>query len=209
MNQVFQTSSACFVLLLLAQATVQGADENPVAEDSQAKPGQLSVPPLDHIIYPEDRPEWVDARPSLDELPHTWVVISGPSETPEQSVNDLKLVQRAAVETYLKGLPGADGRSDFFPITDQWIEDELAVRRYSGELTQGGDKRYEDAVELRFDQSTRQQMLTALKNVEVRNRLGALGVLVSSGLVGLMCSSAFFGFWSRRVERRDAAKSAA
>ncbi len=201
MNQMIPTSSACLVLMLLAPSAARAADEN-TKINSAKEPAPLSVAPLDHIEYPEDRPDWVSAAPSLKEFPHTWVVVSGPSDTPEESAADLKLMERAAIATYIKGLPGADGRFDFYPITDEWIENELVCRRYAGQLTEGGMERYEHAVELRFDKETQKQMLASLKNVEVRERLGAIGVLVFTGLIGLICSSAFVGMLSRRAERR-------
>jgi hypothetical protein len=112
-------------------------------------------------------------------------------------------MQRIAVAAYISGFQGAAGRSDFFPITETWIEDELIARRYSGELLQGDMAGYEDAVEIRFDNETQAMISAAVKNVEVRDRLGAVGVLVFAGLIGLICSSGFIGILSRRGQRRD------
>ena len=208
MSQMMQTSSACLVMLFVAQATVVAADSTKQLEELQeVEPKQLSGPLSDQMTeYPASRPDWMDARSELTELPHTWVVVSGPYDTRQASEEELRFMVHASIETYLRGLPGADGRFDYFPLTDEWIEENLVTRRYSGELIQGGLTMYEDAVELRIDDNTRREFVAALKNIEVRDRLAALGMLVFTGLVTLMCSSAFFGMLSSRVERRDTVK---
>ena len=66
----------------------------------------------------------------------------------------------------------------------------LSDRHYSGEVNQGDMTKYEDAVELVFTEENRQEIEAAWRNVEVRARLGALGVLVFGGLVTLISSSA-------------------
>ncbi len=202
MNQMIPKSSACLVMLLLVPVAVGMADDD-AAGQKEVEPTTLSVAPLDHVEYPEARPEWVGSVPSLDELPHTWVIVSDPRETVEESVENLRVIQLATVVTYIQGLPGAGGRSDFFPISNEWIDDNLVIRRYSGAVTRGGVKQFEHAVEMRFDGAAQQEVLAAIKNVEVRDRLGALGVLSFGGLIGLICCSAIFGLLSRRAQRRD------
>lgn len=203
MNQVIQTGSACsacLILLVLAQATT--AADNPAGSaDDEAKP--LSVAPLDHVDYPENRPEWITAPPELKVVPHSWVVVSRPCETKDECDKDLTLMVRASVETYIKSLPDADGEFEFFTLSDEWINDRLIGRKYDGEVTQEGLTRYERAVEVTFDQSARDEVLRSLKNVQVQDRLGALGVLVVTGLLGLIFSSTLLGFASRRVERNE------
>lgn len=205
MSQVIHSGSACLMLLVLAQATAQAADEN-AASRPDAEPAPLSVAPLDQIQYPEDRPEWIDAPTNLKALPHCWTVVSGPSETSEQSSDELRLLQRASVETYLKTLPGADGRLDFFPLTDEWIADQLVVKEYAGLVIQEGLTKHEHAAELQIDSDAKREMLAALKNDTVGQRLGVLGVLTATGLFGLVFSSALVGTFSRRVSRRESVK---
>ena len=206
MSQVTPSCSACLVLLVLAQATAPAADEA-ATRRPDAEPAPLSVAPLDQIQYPDDRPEWIDAATNLKQLPHCWTVVSGPSETSEESLKELRLLQRASVETYLKTLPGADGRVDFFPLTDEWIEDRLVVKekKYAGLVIQEGLTKHEHAAELRIDSDAKRKMLDALKNDTVGQRLGALGVLTATGLLGLIFSSALVGTFSRRADRRDSA----
>jgi hypothetical protein len=205
MSQMIQPSSACLMLLVLAQATAHAADES-AGSRPDAEPAPLSVAPLDQIQYPEDRPEWIDAPTNLKQLPHSWTVVSGPSESSEQSLNELRLLRRASVETYLKTLPGADGRLDFFPLTDEWIEDRLVVKEYAGLVIQEGLTKHENAAELRIDSDAKREMLAALKNDTVGQRLGVLGVLTVTGLFGLIFSSALVGTFSRRVSRRESMK---
>jgi hypothetical protein len=202
---MMRTGSACLVLLALSHPAARAADGS-AAGRSEAEAAPLSAAPLDQIEYPEDRPEWIDAATNLNELPHTWTVVSGPSETAEQSLNELKLLQRASVEIYLKTLPGAEGRFDFFPLSDEWINDRLVVREYDGLVIQEGLTMHENAVELRIDSEARREMLTALKNDAVRHRLGALGVVVVTGLLGLIGSATLVGSVSRRVSRAESVK---
>lgn len=221
MSPTITHSSACVFLFAFAQVALyadepiansgeQSAKES-VDQPSEAAPpsvAPLSVAPLDQVEYPDDRPQWIEEPTQLDEFPHRWTVVSGPSETPQLSREELQLLQRASVETYLKSLPGAEGRFDFFPVTDDWIEQQLVVRRYEGEVTQEGLTLYEHAAELEIDRETEAKMLAALQNVEVRQRLGAMGVLVTTGLFGLICSGALVGMISRRVERRESVQAA-
>ena len=202
MSQMIQSGSACLMLLVLAQATARAADD-PATRPPEGQPAPLSVAPLDQIDYPEDRPSWIDVATNLKELPHSWTVVSGPSETSEQSLRELKLLQRASVETYLKTLPGADGGFDFFPLTDQWIEDHLVTKEYAGLVIQEGLTLHEHAAELRIDSDAKREMLAALKNDTVGHRLGALGVVTLTGLFGLIVGSALVGTASRRVARRE------
>lgn len=205
MSQMIQTGSACLMLFALAQVPTSADD--PVAPKNDDKPSTaLSVPLLEHIEYPDDRPEWITEKSNLSELPHRWVVVSGPSDSIEESKKDLKWMVNASIETYMKGLPGAEGRSDFFDPSEEWVERRLVAREYQGEVTQGGTTRYESVVELKFDRAARTEVLATLKNEQVRDRLGAAGVVVFLGLAGLICSSALLGVVARRVNRSDNVK---
>lgn len=203
MSQLAKHSSTCFLALLIAPAILA---EDIAATPSDDSPAQLSVAPLDHIEYPDDRPEWVKQTTDFDADAHSIVVVSGPSDTPQQSEEELNLMARIAVSTYIARITDAAATDhDFYPISDYEINRDLVVRRYSGTLTKGDDTMYEDAVELVFTMGKRDEIKAAWANVAVRERLGALGVMIFGGLVMLICSSAVVGVVSRRVERRDAA----
>jgi len=200
MSQLMRSSSTCLMLLMLAPAAYA---ENAAAQTPEQSPQPLSVAPLDFIEYPEDRPAWVGHPTDFEEDTHTIVVVSGPCETPEESIAELKLMQRAAVSTYISRITDSGGEFDFYPISDESIDRQLVVRRYSGQVTQGDMTQYEDAVELAFTEEKRQEIKAAWNKLAVRDRLGALGVIVFGGLVVLLCSSALVGMASRRVERRE------
>ena len=136
-------------------------------------------------------------------MPHTWVIVSGPSDSPEQAEEDANVIARAAVESYVNDIPDAEEFEGFFPVTDDWIQNQIVAQRYQGKVTQGGSTRFEHAIELRFDSHDREQIELALQNARVQQRLGALGLMVFLGLAGLISSSAVFGFASRRVARRS------
>lgn len=204
MSHLMKNSSTCLMLLMLAPSTYSVAHaDGPEAVDPQESPKQLSVAPLDHIDYPSNRPEWIKRSFGFDQDAVRIVVVSGPCDTAEESIEELKLMERAAVSTYVSRFSDASGQYDFYPISDDEIERELAVRRYSGEVMQGDTIKYEDAVELCFTEEKRDEIAAAWTNVEVRDRLGALGVVTFAGLAMLICSSALISVVSRRVERRD------
>lgn len=198
MSEVVRNGSTCLMLLMLAPVVFADASDPP-----QEGPAPLSVAPLDVIDYPEDRPAWVGQSPEFDHDSFSIVVVSGPCETRKESLEELRVMQRAAVLTYLSEVTESGGRHDFYPISDEEIEAELVTRRYSGTVTQGDMKMYEDAVEIRFSNDQRQEIQAAWKNSEVRDRLGALGLVVFCGLVLLISSSALVGMVSRRVERQE------
>ncbi len=200
MSHLLRNGSAC--LMMLAMAPTALAEHTHLEGSTVDAPKELSVAPLDHIEYPPSRPEWVDHSVEIDEHTTRIVVVSGPSDSSEESQQELKLMQRAAVSTYLSRLSD-EGQYDFYPITDEEIERELVTRRYGGELLQGDTTRYEHAVELRFDEHKRAEIAAAWNNVEVRDRLGAVGVLVFLGTTFLICTSFVVGMFSRRVERRE------
>lgn len=200
MSEVMRNGSTCLILLMLAPVVFADGSQSPLPDET---PAPLSVAPLDVVDYPEDRPKWVSQPLEFDEDSFAIVVVSGPCETRQESIEELRLMRRAAVSTYVAQISESGGQYDFYPITDEEIDSELVKQRYSGTIIQGDMKMYEDAVELRFTDHHRREIKAAWKNVEVRDRLGALGVVVFGGLVMLICSSTLIGVVSRRVERRE------
>ena len=198
MSYMIRNSSTCLMLLFIVPAAY--ADS---AAPSDSDPKELSVAPLDHIEYPDDRPEWLNSSLGITKDTVRIVVVSGPCDSPEESLEELSLMQRAAVSTYISELTGSGAQYDFYPISDEEIDHEMVLRRYEGKVTQGDTTKYEHAVELCFTDEKRQEIKSSWQNVEVRDRLGALGVMTFGGLMMLMCSSALLGVFSRRVERRD------
>ena len=169
---------------------------------------ELSRPPLSHVEYPSDRPAWLDDSPNLESEPHTWVVVTEPAETLEKCREELALMRRAAVASYVKYRSKSD-RFDFYPINDKWIKQRLVSRTYQGSVTKGGTPHYELAVELTFEPEVQSEIVNAWTQINVRDRLGALGVMVFVGLIILVCASAFLCLLSRRATRQDSVALAA
>jgi hypothetical protein len=199
MKSSLRTSSTYLMLLALVPAGYAAAAT--LDESDAASPKELSVAPLDHVVYPESRPNWLSDP--LDDEAFRVVVVSGPCETVEESLEELRLMQRAAVSTLVTQIAASDGQFDFYHFDDEKIEQEHVIRSYAGELTKGGQPRYEHAAELAFSKAQRQQVQEAWQNIEVRDRLGAMGVVSFSGLVVLICGSAVTGLFSRRKLRRE------
>ncbi|TWU41260.1 Serine/threonine-protein kinase PrkC [Novipirellula aureliae] len=182
------------------------AVEVEVAE-TQAKSTELSVVPLDQTVYPSDRPDWID-RLADDENPtaeedYTVVVTSLPSETREESAAGLQLMKRAAVLNTIKSfVPRGRGiKSDL--LDDDWIDHWLVQRTYEGEVTKGDMVLHEHAAELVFDKEARDEIRELWKRVQLRNRLGFLGLAGFGGFCLLVMSSVATGFLSRRLSLRS------
>ncbi len=202
MSELIRNSTTCLVVLMLAPVLL--ADGTDKAKQTPKKPTELSVAPMDQIEYPETRPQWVGRSLKFDQDSDTIVVVSGPCETEQESLEELRLMQRAAISTYISQKTES-GRFDFYAISDEEIERDLAIRSYEGEVTQGDMNRYEHAVELKFSDEKQQEFKTAWKQVEVHDRLGALGVLAFLGTMMLIGSSLLLGILSRRIERKELA----
>lgn len=111
-------------------------------------------------------------------------------------------MRHAAVASYVKFRSRSD-RFDFYPINDKWIEQRLVSRTYQGTVTKGGTQHFELAAELTFEPDVQSEIVSAWTQINVRDRLGALGVLVFVGLTILICASAFLCLLSRRATRQD------
>jgi hypothetical protein len=206
MNSRAVKSSAVLMLVLWLPAgclAAAAADSKADPQPADASPRELSVAPLDHIEYPESRPAWVSDAVETDPGSFRMVVISGPSDSVEESLEELRVMQRAAVATLVSQMVNSDGRADFYSPSDEEIGQNLVVRQYAGEVKQGDQTRYEHAAEIMFSEALEQEVRRAWQNVEVRRRLGALGVSGVIGLSLLSCGSAVTSMISRRKQRRN------
>ena len=184
--------------LMSDQAWADGDESK--AEDS---PQQLSVAPMDHIVYPEDRPAWVSDPLKQQGGEATFVVVSGPCDSPEESLRELNLMRRAALSTYVSRITSSFEAIEFYDISDERIDRDFVKRRYSGEITVGGTSQYEDAVEIRVTEFERKLILDAWQNLEVYRRLEVLGVTMLGGLAVLVVSSTAIGVVARRQDRKQ------
>ncbi|TWU34343.1 hypothetical protein [Novipirellula artificiosorum] len=185
------------MIALLGSSVAKAVD---AVTQETPKSVELSVAPLDQITYPEDRPDWLGDPPTRDGSVDRWVVVSTPAETVQQSEEDLRLMQHAAVSTYVRGLVDAGNQFDFFPVTDRWIDEQLVRRSYDGEVTQGDLLLHEHATELVFDPQTKADIRKAWKQVQVRDRLAVMGVTVAGGLCCLVLGSVVTGMVGRRIK---------
>ena len=198
-----------FSLLLLMLCVPTGvlvaatAQSDAQAEQPSDSPKELSVAPLDHVEYPESRPTWVSDFAEPEQGAYRMVVVSGPADSVEESQDELRVLQRAAVTTLISQIVPSDGHADFYSPSDEEIEQHLVVRQYAGEVKQGDQTRYEHAAELMISESLEQQVRRAWQNDRVQHRLGAVGLFGVAGLGLLSCGLAVTGTISRRVQRKE------
>ena len=186
----------------LAVAPEDGASEDGLSEDGglngsgRDKQSELSVPPLSHVEYPDDRPAWIEQTPDLHSDTHTWVVATAGCETISQCEEELDVLTRAAVSLYIKETTGWICPDEF--LDSSWIEDNLIGPRYVGTFRRGDTQLHEIAVQLEFDDQARRRIQRAKKNAVVKERLQASGGLFALGLAGLCCTGGLLSVFSRR-----------
>lgn len=178
------------------------------ADPPPSAPSELSVAPLDHVEYPSDRPSWVDAAPQLDPAADSWTVVSGPSETPAESAERLRIMTRAAIASYAKQLTGAPD-ADFLSINDTWIDCDLVEGRYAGTLTRGDTTLHESAVRLHFSPDAQEQIRAAWQETKLRDRLAVVAAAVGVAIGLLAVASALLSLLGTRGQRGRAAELAA
>lgn len=205
MNPYYPPRFALLMLLLCLPTgylVAAAAESEPQAESSKASAKELSVAPLDHVEYPESRPTWISELSEPEQGTFRMVVVSSPADSVDESLDELRVLQRAAVNSLVSQMVQSDVHPDFYAPSDEEIERNLVVRRYEGTVKQGDQTRYEHAAELMFSEALEKQVRSAWQNAQVRHRLGAIGLLGIVGLGLLSCGSAVTGIISRRVQRR-------
>lgn len=189
-------AASMWMALLIGTSAAAESTAADVAETETTS--ELSVAPLDHVVYPADRPSWLDQLPSIGGDVDSIVVISEPALSVETAAEELRWMQRAAIATYVSQLVDEPGQFDVFAPDDETIDRDLVARRYDGPVTIGDETHYESATELRFDVDQRKRIDDAWKNAEVGRRLKAFGGLASLALVTLFCTGGLIGVVSRR-----------
>jgi len=203
---VRKASLAAVAAAMLVMSTVSmpvfAAEAPAEASETEAKSTELSVVPLDQTVYPSNRPDWIDHVPDDDastDDDETMVVTSSPSETIQESLEELRLMKRAvAINTIESLVPrGQEFKSNL--LDDDWIDQWLVSRTYEGKVTQGDMVLHEHAAELVFDEEARHEIHELWKRSQVNDRLGLLGLAGFGGLCLLVVSSIATSYLSRRV----------
>ncbi len=181
-----------------AERRVKASVEMTTADGSDAAAGQaeLSVAPLSHVVYPDDRPAWIGQSPDLQSDVHTWVVATAGCESVSQCEEELAVLAPAAVSLYIKETADWICPEEF--LDPQWIDDQLIGKRYVGKFHRGDAELHEIAVELRFDREAQRRIAEAKQNAVVRERLQAAGGLFVLGLAGLCCTGGLLSVFGRR-----------
>jgi hypothetical protein len=196
---------ATFTSVAAAKETDPSAQSSEAPSSKMQPSKELSVPPISHVTYPKNRPQWivdeVDLTGSIHDpgTKHKLVVTSSPSDTAQEADDDCRLLAKAALLAYCNGALEIDTQ-ELNLASDVAIE-ELISRKYEGTVSQGDTELCESAWELTIDDATRKKLLHVSKNVEVRNRLAILGIGVFGGFLLLLGSGGALGFISRRVEK--------
>ncbi len=165
----------------------------------------LSVPPLDHVDYPPDRPSWIEEHQQPtggdDGSDILISVSSGPAATPEIATEMMEVMARGAVENFLhqqaEAFPEAI-QTDQIEVKMDWVRSELISRRYDGTLSGSESTRYESACLLRIDSADQQTLHQMIQNLRLQHRLGFVGGVATICLLGLLSGSIVFGWLAGR-----------
>lgn len=188
------TCWACFV-------SADAAAEIPLS--STERSGSLSVAPSGQWRYPDDRPSWIDAAPTLSGEVHRWPVNASPSSTVEISRHALDVQLRAAAETYVEMLLDSAEAPAVIALQDAWIRARLApARSYEGSVHAGDETLYEAAAELHFDAASRDEIRRLWQSHQVRHRMISLGAITFGGTLALLMLTATLSIVAHRAERR-------
>ena len=187
-----------------AAADGDAADADGDAADAD-QPAALSVPPLDHVTYPDDRPDWVEAEDDLEAVTHRLMVRTPPCESREECEDRLARELVLKLQVYPSLLLDDPAAAFLFPVDDKAITERVIARRYDGELRQGELPAFESVLELRIDAELQHQLRHRYRNRELRDRYGALAVLGVGGWVVMAGLAGMTAMWGRR---RGAARRA-
>lgn len=208
MSAMIRNSSTCLLMLLLVPAAIAEdvASDTEVLEKETAKEAaELSVPPLDHITYPADRPTWVvdadNGSPFTIVDGNKVIVLSPLSDTQVQCDELLMISARVAADQYVIDLVDFVADRDFYEFSDEEIND-LITREYVGTAKQGDMTMHQRAIELTFTPEKQREIKAASKNIEVDRRLHRMGGFFLGGLVMLFGSSAAIGAVGRLRSRK-------
>ncbi|MFG0268219.1 MAG: hypothetical protein ACF8AM_24135 [Rhodopirellula sp. JB055] len=169
------------------------------AERDEDDAAELSVAPLSHLIYPVDRPGWIEepiknaGGPSEE---YSMVVTSGPSGSVEEADELLDVYARAAVQSYVDTLYAQHDwatEPEMIPLDIDWIRDELVVRRYEGSVQVGDETKFEKAVLIRIEPEDQHVLETAIADRQLRERLAATGIVILVAFTLLVGGSIVLG----------------
>ena len=209
MNTMIRNSSTCLLMLLLVPPAIADSvsDQESIDKEKVGETVELSVPPLDHVAYPEDRPVWVteadNGKPYTVIDGNKIVVVSQLCDTEKQCEELLMISTRVAADQYVIDLVDFVADGTFYEFSDDEIVD-LITRQYDGTAKQGDMDMYERALELTFTPEKQREIRAASKNIEVDRRLHRMGGFFLGGLVMLFGGSAAIGTIGRLRGRKTA-----
>ncbi|MCC9654418.1 hypothetical protein [Rhodopirellula halodulae] len=211
----FLLGTACSLHVTIAScddASAKTSDATEVSEADVVEDGtaELSVAPLSHTIYPPERPGWIDETKARDGDNVQMVVTSGPCVSKSEADEMTKLYARASVQTYVDELIAKQQSTAdpaMVPIAEDWIENELIVRRYEGKVLVGDETQHEKAVLLRIQPEHQKRFETAISNVQLQERLAATGIVILGGFGCLVGGSILLGGLASRQRQQTIAKA--
>ena len=177
-------------------------------EPKENETAELSVAPLSHLIYPDDRPGWIDEPIANDGKDYSLVVTSGPSSSIEEADELIGVYARGAVQSYVDELVSEQEwatEPEMIPLDINWIRDELVVRRYEGVVQVGDEQQFEKAILIRIEPDDKKVFETTIADMKLKERLAATGIVILGGFSLLVGGSIVLGGLASRQKQPTAA----
>lgn len=183
----------CFALCVMLISSGLAAEERVNGTN------ELSVPPMDFLDYPSDRPDWLKATNDERRI----VVITDPCETREDAVQAMADLKQVGACKLLESFLG----ENYTPLdtglllTDSEINNLLVKQEYEGTLSVGGVESYECATELVITPDAEKAIIFSLRELAVADRVQRVVAVMSCLLVVLLVASTLANHQLRRVRQ--------
>ena len=162
---------------------------------------ELSVAPLDHVVYPDSRPDWIDGQST-----HRRIVIeTGPCEDADQAKEKLQTMLPTTVRSMAIGVVEFLPRN-FDPIEDDRVSDYVS-RMYTGSVSVGDEEMVEAAAEIVLDDEAVAVFEHRSESREVIHRIAAISVCMFGGLLTLSAGGGVLGLVARRRTKSQAVQT--
>lgn len=205
--------TALFSLALVMTTGIGFADTEMDDDTSGSDATELSIAPLDHLDFPDDRPKWIESSLEINKDEDGMIsipVVSPPQPTPEAAAEMMEVMARGAVENYIDqkaNLVSEPIDSKKIEVEMDWIRDELITRRYDGEVQLGEQTQYESACLLSLTATHQATLNRLIQNHQLMHRMGVVALFGVGGFLSLVVGSIVFGGLATRQQRRRASTS--
>ena len=189
MRKVFH----CFLLAMFVTSPV-----TILSEEVEQGTNELSVPPLDHVVYPHDRPAWILSA----NTDRRFVVRTEPYEKSEDASLELINLKRLAASQLLESAVqnGLAVSKDPLLLDILQIDALLLQRSYEGTVLVGGVEHYECSAELEITDEVLGMVKSYLQGSTVGARIRQIMIILAGLVIALWIAAGLIDHQIKREE---------